>query len=462
MNTLKQEVLKTIQEYNMLQQGDKVLVGVSGGPDSVALLLILNELAGALKINIFIASLNHMFRKNESAKDLEFVKTLAKKLKLPVIVENIDIPKICRQQGGSKEDIARQVRYDFFVRTAVRFGINKIALGHTKDDQAETVLMRLLYGSGTVGLGGIHPVRKSGRLFVVRPLIKVSKKQLGVYLKKKHVSPRIDSSNLKNIYRRNKVRNQLLPVLEKEYNPRIKDVLSNAAENLRDDYNLLDEFLLKNLFRKNIKIDKNKCAGFDLKQYDKLHVAFKKYLIRESIRLTNLNLKNIEYRHWRNLEDFIAKRKNNSVMHLPCGCRAKIEGNRIIFYLQKNALVQRDAIGVGARHAVPLHVKILSKTPSLNAIKHDKKFKYLDFDKLSLPLKVRFRRPGDKFMPLGMDKCKKLKDYFIDEKISANKRDGVPIAVSGNKIVCIGNFQIADFAKVTPATKKAIKLFFPS
>ena len=458
MDMLKQSVLKTIKKYDMFQAGDKVLIGVSGGPDSVALLLVLNEISKQLRIDIFVASLNHMFRDKESKMDIKFVKDLTIKLKLPFIAENVDVPKIWKKSGGSKEELARIVRYEFFSRAAMGVGANKIAVGHTKDDQAETVLMRLIYGAGFSGLGGIHPVRKFEKFIIVRPLIEVSRFQINAYLKKKRINARIDSTNLENIYKRNKIRNILIPFLEKEYNPNIKDVLSNTAETLRDDYDLFDSYLLEKMFKENINADKNSRVSFNLAEFDKLHISLKKYLIRECIRLANMNLKGIEYRHWQKLEDFIAKRKDSSLMHLPRGCRVKIEGNRVVFYSEKNESTKR--INVGANNVHPLQLTILSKVPSIGQIKRDKKAKYLDFDKVLLPLKVRFRRPGDIFMPLGMKDFKKLKDFFIDQKVPFLKRSSIPLAISKGKIVCVGNIQIADFAKIGPDTKKAVKISF--
>lgn len=328
---LEHQILDTISKYNMFNKGDRVVVGVSGGPDSIALLLALHGLKKEFKLKLYAASLNHMFRK-EAVADVKFAKKIAAGLKIPFFTEKIDVAVMHKKQGGSKEGLARTVRYEFFQRAAKKFNANKIALGHNSDDQAETVLMRLIYGAGTTGLSGIPPARKSGKCLIVRPLIETSRKDINLYLKEKKIRPCFDATNLHDAYKRNKIRAQLIPFLEKEYNPNIKEALVRTAALLRDDRDLLDEVLLKGIFVKLIKTGPKNIIRLNLKNFDKLHIALKKYTLRECIRRVNMRLVGIEYRHWRLLEAFIAKRKNNACWHLPYGCRAKIKNGSIIFY----------------------------------------------------------------------------------------------------------------------------------
>ena len=324
----------------MLTKGDRVLVGVSGGPDSAALLLVLHGLRKELRLKLYAASLNHMFRK-DAAEDVKFVKSLAGKLKMPFFAGKVNIPNLHKSQGGSKEDLARSVRYEFFLRAAKKFNANKIALGHTKDDQAETVLMRLIYGAGTTGLSGIPATRKLGTHLIVRPLIETTRADINLYLKEKKIKARIDATNFQDVYKRNKIRKQLISLLEKEYNPNIKEALARTADLLRDDRDLLEEVLLKDVFAKVIKAGpeperfgagRKNTIRLNLKRFDRLHVALKKYVLRECIRRVNLRLTGIEYRHWRLLKDFIAKRKNKASWHLPYGCRVRIKRGSVLFY----------------------------------------------------------------------------------------------------------------------------------
>lgn len=332
------QVLGTISKYNMFSKGDRIVVGVSGGPDSLALLLFLNELKKDMKLKLFVVSLNHMFRKKEAQEDVMFVKGLAKRLRLAFYAQRIDLPKLHNIKGGSKEDLARQARYEFFAKAAKNFGAKEIALGHTRDDQAETVLMRLIYGAGITGLSGIPPTRKLGPYLIIRPLIETSRADIDLYLKENGIKACSDATNYDNAYKRNKIRNRLLPFLEKQFNPNIKEGLSRTAALLRDDKELLEEVLLKEVFGKLIKPAKGKIIYLNLKKFDRLHIALKKYVLRECIRKVNLRLAGIEYRHWRLLEAFIAKRKDNTYWYLPYGCRVKMKKGSILFYNERTVI----------------------------------------------------------------------------------------------------------------------------
>lgn len=250
---LIERVRQTIKRYKMFDFGDKVVIVVSGGPDSVCLLYILYSLKDELGLSLHIAHLDHMLRKN-SYQDLLFVKDLAKKLNLVITTEKIDIPKLAKK--GSIEEIARQIRFDFLFRVAKDIGATKIALGHNKDDQAETVFLRILRGTGLYGLQGILPKRKLVGFTVVRPLIEIERKEIERYLEKKGIKARCDITNIQDLYFRNKIRNRLLPLLEKEYNPKIKDILFNMAESIGSDYEFLESESRKALEKSKIKNQK--------------------------------------------------------------------------------------------------------------------------------------------------------------------------------------------------------------
>ncbi|OGW14579.1 MAG: tRNA lysidine(34) synthetase TilS, partial [Nitrospirae bacterium GWA2_42_11] len=220
-DNLLKKVRDTIACHNMLRYGDSVVVGVSGGPDSVCLLYILNELKEDYNLSLHIAHLHHGFRGSEADEDVRFVQSLSKSLGVPAHIDHIDVPSYIKKTKLSKQAGAREVRYRFFNRLADDIGADKIALGHTADDQAETFLMRLLKGSGLHGLTGISPVRDR----IIRPLIDISSDEIKGYLSERDIRYRIDSSNLSPVYLRNKIRLELIPYLAKEYNPNIMDTL---------------------------------------------------------------------------------------------------------------------------------------------------------------------------------------------------------------------------------------------
>ncbi|MCM8763039.1 MAG: tRNA lysidine(34) synthetase TilS, partial [Candidatus Omnitrophica bacterium] len=271
-----QKIKQTIRKYNLIQENDTVLAAVSGGPDSVALLYSLHALRKILKFNLYVAHLDHGLRE-DSIKDREYVLDLAKKLKLPAVIGRLDIREL--PEEGSLEEIARKKRQEFLFRVAKRIKATKIAIGHNCDDQAETVLMRIIRGSGLYGLNAILPKRKIEGFVVIRPLIEIPRKEIERYLKKKRIIARIDKSNLEDLYFRNKIRNKLLPLLEKDFNPNIRGVLANLAQTAAMDYDYLLERANK-LFPA-IPTPNPKQIKFDLYKLSRLHPA----MLRLSLRL---------------------------------------------------------------------------------------------------------------------------------------------------------------------------------
>ncbi|MBU4346583.1 MAG: tRNA lysidine(34) synthetase TilS [Candidatus Omnitrophica bacterium] len=318
---IRDKVKDTIKEYNLIDKNDKIIVGVSGGPDSVTLLYLLNSLKKELKISLHVAHLDHMLRK-DSCKDKRFVERLAGRLKLPVTCARINVREIAR--CGSPEEIARNARLGFLFRVAKDTKADKIALGHNLDDQAETVLMRTLRGAGLYGLSGIAPKRNISGYSIIRPLIKVRRKEIQMYLRRRKIRARLDTTNLEDLYLRNKIRNRLLPLLEEEYNQNIKEVLSNMAESVGCDYDYLAA-----IARRFVKKTK---ARVDLKKLLKLHPAIQRLSLRLMIAKIQGDTRRITFRHIREIEDMISKRPVNSVVDLPKGVSIVKKRRSIFFY----------------------------------------------------------------------------------------------------------------------------------
>lgn len=302
------KVRVTIKKYNLIRKADKILIGVSGGPDSVALLLLLDSLRKELKITLHIAHLDHMLRK-DSYKDEEFVRGLGRRFKIPVTSSQINVAALAKK--GSLEEIARKARFGFLFKVAKDIKAGKIALGHNLDDQAETVFMRILRGAGLCGLAGISPYRNIAGFDIIRPLIEVKRKEIEAFLKRKRIKPRLDLSNAKEIYFRNKIRNKLLPLLEKEYNRNIKVVLANMANNVAYDYDYL--YLAADKAMKGAK------SRLDLVKLQKLHPAIRRLVVRQAIASVKGDLRRVTFRHMTEIEDLILNRPANSIVDLPKG-----------------------------------------------------------------------------------------------------------------------------------------------
>ncbi len=315
--TFLDKIKSTIKKYNMIQKGDNVLIGLSGGPDSVTLLHVLYNLKKEYLLTILIAHLDHRFRGEESRADRKFCELLAKKYSLEIIWEEIDVPRISKEKGISPEEAARFERYDFFKRVAKERGIDKIAVGHTRDDQAETVLMRIIRGAGMKGLGGISPFKDMQGFKIIRPLIEASRKEIEDFILKEGLRFIKDSSNEKTIFTRNKIRLGLIPLIEKDFNSNIKEVLANMAENLQAE----NEFLTKYANRKFKSMSKIKHGEIliDIKKFKKQPDAVRKRILRAGVEELKGDSRRMTYQHWKEMEELIYVRPVNSIVDLPAG-----------------------------------------------------------------------------------------------------------------------------------------------
>lgn len=312
---------ETIKKYKLIQKQDTILVAVSGGPDSLTLLLQLHNLKSRLGLTLYIAHVDHGLRK-DSAFDALFVERWAKKLGIPVIATRLG-PKL-RKVKGSLEEVCRQARMDFLIRTAQEIRADKIALGHNLDDQAETVLMRLLRGTGLSGLTGISVKRKIKGMLFIRPLLETSRKEIEAFLKRKGVKPRIDSTNKEEVFFRNKIRHNLIPLLKKKYNKNIVEVLANLAESISYDYEYLDQ-----VARNKIKGDN---LWLNLKKAKSLHPAILRLKVRQSIACIQGDTRRICFQHIKELEDLLENRPIGSIVDLPKGISVRKTRNTLRFY----------------------------------------------------------------------------------------------------------------------------------
>ncbi len=308
------QVLKTIKKFTMFGAGDRVIVAVSGGPDSICMLYVLKELNMRLCINMAVACLDHGLRKN-SSKEYMFVKAAAETFNLPFFGKSIKGKKLAGR--GSLEEALRLARHDFLFSAAKKFKAKKIALAHHRDDQAETVLMRLLRGSGLYGMSAILPKREIGNFVVVRPLLEVSRKEILAYLKKERIAYMIDETNSEDRFFRNKIRNHLLPELERNYNPNIRELLSYFASLAASDYEYLsrkaDEFLKRNLKKKKARY------VLPLNQFRNLDISLRRLVLRKVIASLKGDLRLLTFRHLDEVEGLLSFKPEFSQVHLPAG-----------------------------------------------------------------------------------------------------------------------------------------------
>ncbi len=477
---LVQKVRETIKHHNMLRNGDKVLVGVCSGPDSICLLYVLKELQEEYAISLHIAHLHHGFRGSEADEDVQFVKAIGDSLVIPVHIEYMDVPAYIKKRRISKQAGAREVRYKFFCRVATEIGADRIALGHIADDQVETFLMRLLRGSGAHGLSGILPVRDR----IIRPLIGLFREEITEYLSERDLRYRIDSSNLSAIYLRNKIRLDLIPYLEKEYNPKIMYTLIRNLSILRDEDIFLDRYT-KMIYRDVVINESKECVQFDVVKFISLEKAIKRRLIRCAIKsLTGKGAVDLSFTHVEDSLSILGSDKGGEV-HLPDDIITEKDGSTFRVYL-KSMVVPTPAyaytVSIPGKTIIPeagMTISTTILTPPFNkgqtyfsplskrgheglTGKKEENYEYkeyFDVKKFSLPLIIRNRKEGDFLCPKGMEgKRKKIKEYFIDLKIPRRDRNKIPILTSPEGILWVIGYRSDDRFSITTDTEQILKI----
>ena len=447
-----EKVKRTIKKHRMLSPGERVVVAVSGGPDSVCLLSVLTDLAKGLDLSLHVAHLDHQFRGQESAAEAMFVERLAKALGIAATVERRDVPAYCRERGLSVQAGGREVRYQFLQQVAASVKPDRIALGHTANDQAETLLMRLIRGSGAAGLSAIPPVREN----IIRPLIDVTREEVLAYLKEIVRDFVIDPSNLKPIYTRNRVRQEVLPLLER-FNPRVVEALATAAEVLRDEDAAM-EALLAGIMERTAHRDGG-AVRIDRTAFNGLLPAFQRRVLRKALILAGgEGIAGLSSVQTEEALAFMAEAQSGRSMELPGGRALAREYDSFTLRPIERPEQFTMPLAVPGRTGVPgpgLEVDIQvheakapdegSPVPRRTADDDARSFdgNYLwqaqfDYDKITLPLHLRNRQAGDWFCPAGMGgRSKKLQDYFVDEKVPLSGRAAVPLLATQKDIVWV-------------------------
>lgn len=275
---LKEQVIDTIKKYNLIKENDSIVIGVSGGPDSICLLHILNEIKNELNFKIYVAHINHMIRK-EADSETEYVKEFCKNLGIECYIKRIDVVEIANNLKRGTEETGRQIRYEFFNEILEKTNSNKIATAHNNNDKVETILMNILRGSGTSGLKGIEAIRDN---MYIRPLINTSREKIEEYCEINKLEPKIDESNNENIYTRNKIRNIVIPYIKQEFNPNIIKTINRLSEVANEENEYLNK-VTENEFNELLLEKANNSYVLNLKAFNKLELVIKRRVILYTI-----------------------------------------------------------------------------------------------------------------------------------------------------------------------------------
>lgn len=459
-------------------RGKTLLVAVSGGGDSLALLYALHQAQAEFDLRLCGAHLNHTLRGDESDADAAFVADAFRRLDIPYTCERADIAAYRRAHRLSMEDAARRVRYAFLADAAAHHAAHAVAVAHTADDQAETLLMNIIRGSGLDGLRGMQPLDclaiDAADLTLFRPLLGVTRAQTYAYCAALGLQPRQDASNLSLEHTRNRIRLELMPILER-FNPAARDALLRLARNAVEDADYIRA--QTNAVWQNVAHQSEASEGviaLNTQALARQHPAIQNRILRRAVQAVKGSAEGITRRHildMRRLIDGPAGR----TLHLPDCILFAIGYDEA--YIGDGASVT-DALSplppICGEHtlAVPGETRIPGwriNASVCNAVDvdacgaiadMDAFSETLDLDSVGAALHLRGRRPGDRFQPLGMAHSKKLQDFMVDERIPRRWRDGVPLLVSRNGIACVAGWRIAHWARVTDETKRRLHLRF--
>jgi tRNA(Ile)-lysidine synthase len=449
------KVKQTIEKYNMLSIGDHVLVGLSGGPDSVCLLYILNMLKPEYRLKISAAYIDHGLRPEDVPEEIKFCKHLCESLNIPFYTQSIDVKNFAKNEKMNIQEAARILRYAALEQISLNIKAHKIAVAHNADDQAETVIMRLLRGAGPAGLSGIPPVRKK----IIRPLIEIERSEIEKFLSERNISYITDASNESLKYLRNKIRKTLMPVI-KSISPQATKIISRTADILREENDYINIAVTKALMRlMSRKTDKT--VELFCNPMEVLNIVILRRALRVAIDSVR-DLKGLSFDHIEEIIKLIKTGKPGDRIYLPKGIRA-IKGYST---LTITAEAPKKLSTYEIAEPEDVYLKETNVVVSLKEIKKEevkdfgdgKHTIYADMDKVKFPLIVRARKAGDYFYPFGFGKRKKLQDFFVDEKIPRDERDAVPIIESNGAIVCIAGYRLDDRFKIDDNTKRCLQI----
>jgi len=451
---LLNKVRKTIARYAMLNRGDKVLVGVSGGVDSAVLLDILHRLSYEQALTLVIAHLDHGLRE-EAEEDARFVERLATEKGLELIHKRIDVRAIAAAEHRGLEEAGHWVRRRFLQETAQRIGAKKIAIGHTLNDRAETLLFHLIRGSGPTGLVGIRPTNG----MIVRPLIETSREEILSYARELSLTWREDRTNQDIFFSRNRIRHQVIPLLE-EVNPRFLESVKRAADLILAERFALDA-LVDPLWEEILVQQEGECLVLSRDRFASFSPAIQGVLLRRGLRHVRGDLQGIEQVHIDDLRRLIASPRAHGEIHLP-GLICRVERARFSFDRGKEeTAIPEIPIELGANPipelGISLEISLASWNGDWDSLRdRGEDVEVADADLVRFPLYLCTRRNGDRFSPLGLGQEKKLNAFLLDAHIPFYERDRLPLLCDQERIIWVVGVRLSHAVRVTKETKRVL------
>lgn len=451
------KVLRYIRDKNMLLPNDRVVIGVSGGADSVCLLNVLMAVKDIIPISIYVVHIEHGIRGHESLEDAKFVENLALQYNLEFRKFSYDVLAQAKKACLGTEEMGRILRYQSFQTTLHEFNCNKIAVAHNKNDNAETCLLHLFRGSGLKGLSGIPPVRDN----IIRPLLCIDRIEIENWLHKHQIEYRTDQTNLEDEYTRNKIRHNVIPYVEENINRQAIAHIDNASKIIYEAFEYLIEQTDK-VYSRCVNSEEQKVI-INISAFLNESDIIKKNIIRKCIGNYGNGLKDISNAH---VESILALLSNHAgkAIRLPNNLQVRRTYHEIIFenYCTNATILDKDSINI----KVPGIYMFEGNLFEFSMIEHEKNqiipekmyTKWLDYDKIGNDLLLRTRETGDYLEVNSFGGRKKLKAYFIDEKVDKDKRDCIPLLCDDNHVIWVVGYRISEKYKVNNHTKRILKI----
>ena len=455
-----QKVEITIRRHNMINSGEKILAAVSGGADSVCMLSVLRQLKEKMNFTLVCAHLNHCLRGESADTDEKFVENLCADYGIPFFSKRVNVADLASRKKMTLEEAGRFARYEFFEEVMNSEAVSKIATAHNKNDNAETVLMRIIRGTGIDGLKGIAYIREDN---VIRPVLDVSRSEIEAYCAMNGLSFCTDATNADNDYTRNKIRNELIPYLEKEFNEKISDSLCRLSQNARDDSEFLNGYARRLFERIGNPLPGKRPVSLHIESIGMVEKAIAARVIRIAANEAQPGI-NLEKKHIDDIFELMLKNTGTEIM-LPMELKASVQYGWISFWGKediKKIAYENDSFFEKISPGQMVYVESLKREigfriENANEYKCKVNETALNYDMIKgQMLFVRSRREGDRIVWFPDGRTKKIKSILIDDKIPKQDRNRIPLLCTGTEVLAIVGSRISEKYKVTDNTKEAL------
>jgi tRNA(Ile)-lysidine synthase len=446
-------LVEKVKNSGLINYNDKIVVGVSGGPDSMCLLNILLTLSKEFDLIIFVVHINHCLREEADFEE-NYVRNFCDKSNIKFFSKKTDISTLAKQNKVSTEEIAREVRYNFFYEILKQTGSNKIAVAHNANDNAETILMNILRGCGPDGLTGISEINQN----IIRPLIDIKRSEIEEYCSENMIQTMIDKTNLESVYMRNKIRNNIIPYLQ-EFNPDIIAGLNKMGNIIQEEEEFIEEYIDEEY--KEIKIDDKEKVILDKEKFIHLKTGLQRRILRKAVFEFCGSLKNISFNAIDNAILIIKDSHNGNIVKITNKVKILINYNKLEFFDEKEEkkdfIYELNIPGMTYIHELDSYVSVeIADADKVPDIIKEKNKKIFDIAKTGKKLYLRNRKNGDYFYPTGMTGTKKIKDFFSDNKIELYERDRIPILTNENDIIWVVGMRSSKKFLKDKSTKEVI------